>query len=133
MNRQHEKNSDVWAWVITVHAVIKVEEYILCITRYFNDDIGTKWQKEHFDTFSSSKWILHNIHDVLSNTPYFCAIGQTQTKICQSFSKSKSKPDITYVQNYSHWTWHLLTAHMTQNSSHLLSNSAETWYIQTQI
>ena len=25
-----------------------------------------------------------------------------------SFSKSKSTPDITYVQDYSHWIWHLL-------------------------
>ena len=78
-----KKTQDVWAWVITVHAVIKVEEYILSITRYFNDDIGTKWQKVHFHTFSSLKWILHNIHNVLSNTPRFSAIGKTRTKNCQ--------------------------------------------------
>ena len=62
---------------------MKVEEYILSITRYLNDDIGINWQKLHFDTstFRSSKWILHNIHDVLSNTPRFSAIGKPEQKI----------------------------------------------------
>ena len=88
---------------------------ILGVTKYFND-IGTKWQKVHFVSFSSSKWILHNIHNFYSNTPHFSAIMKTRTKNCQSFSKSKSKPDITYIQNYSHWIW---LTHCTYDSEFL--------------